>query len=270
VGTIGFAQQYSVESMPAWRKLDQLRLRSSRFAASAETPRQTLFISGDNVFAQAATGGGWATTIYLTNLGSTRQNGYLDFWTPTGDTWSFPSVQGRGDRITLSIAAGSTIIIESDDRGSLEQGWISLTRETAEGTNLVGAAVFRQRVPGRPDFEATVPLTSYFDRRVVMLFDNTAGFTTAGALVNTSLAPMSVPCTVRDVNGQNLETVNITIPDFGQAVFVFPDRFPASRNIRGSVICAAPTADLSALGLRFNSAGAFTSFPPMANLTMRQ
>jgi hypothetical protein len=270
VPLIGLGQQVTIDSKPAWLKLNQFALRSDHAASAPGEPRPTLFIAGDNVFSQLATGGGWATTIFLTNLGNTRQSGDLDFWTPTGGLWSFPGRTGRGDRFSVTLEPGATAIIESDDTGQLQQGWASLTRNTPEGTNLVGAAVFRQRVAGRPDFEASVPLTSYFDRRVVLLFDNTSGFVTAAAMVNSSQSALSLTCTVRDSGGRTLESVLVPVPSFGQAVFTFPDRFPQSRNLRGSVLCSAPSDDLSALVLRFNPGGAFSYFPIMVNLTMRQ
>lgn len=265
----GFAQQVSVESVPAWLKTEQLALRqaNSAQARQAEQPASTI-LPGDVVFSQIATGSGWATTIYVTNLSSISQTGYLDFWTPTGELWNFPSRIGRGDRITITLGPGATTVIESDDSVALQQGWASLTTSSPEVVSLAGAAVFRQRVAGRPDFEATVPLTSWIHKDVVLLYDNSGGFVTTAALVNSATSSMTVPCSVRDGAGQTLEAANVIVPAFGQVAFTFPDRFVRSRGIRGSVICRAPSNDLSALTLRFHPMGSFTFFPIMVNLEM--
>ncbi|MCC6342568.1 MAG: hypothetical protein IT166_10230 [Bryobacterales bacterium] len=83
----------------------------------------------------------------------------------------------RGMNITLGTA-GSVTFETTGTSAALSQGWALLSQSTND--TVGGLAVFCQSVPGRPDFEAVVPIVNQFDNHFVLLFDNTA-FTTATA-----------------------------------------------------------------------------------------
>jgi hypothetical protein len=57
-----------------------------------------------------------------------------------------------------------------------------------------------------------------------------------------------------------LATETMTLASFAQPAFVLPTRFPATVNRRGTIAFSTSARGLSGLGLRFNPAGAFTSF----------
>ncbi|MBA3973674.1 MAG: hypothetical protein C0504_05565 [Candidatus Solibacter sp.] len=116
--------------------------------------------------------------------------------------------------------------------------------------------------PGRPDFEALVPLSSYDDTVFFMPFDNLEDFVTSMALLNpgTNLTT-DVTATVFDGNGNQLATSVISLAPGNQTAFAIPDRFPSTRNCVGSIMFRGSTTRLSALGFRFNAGGAFATIP---------
>jgi len=123
-----------------------------------------------------------------------------------------------------------------------------------------GLAIFRQRVSGRPDFEAASPLVGNIGSRFLLPFDNTQAFITGIALVNPSDRQVNVQVSIRDENGVVLATPFVLLPAFGQTAFALPDRFSAAANRRGVIEVSCATG-VSGLGLRFNPSGAFTSLP---------
>ncbi len=95
-------------------------------------------------------------------------------------------------------------------------------------------------------------------------FDNTQGFATAVALVNpntTQAATISV--TLRDETGAQISTETLNVAPHAHEAFFLPDRFRSVRNRRGVGEFSSTRVPVSAMGLRFNDSGAFTSFPTL-------
>ncbi|MDX2179423.1 MAG: hypothetical protein SFV18_07515 [Bryobacteraceae bacterium] len=253
------------------------RLKYERAFAGAnvkDPAARIYFFPDDAAFPQVAIGGGWTTTFYITNLGTATETADLDFWTGSGGLWQ-ASFQGtRADRISLRIGPGQTAVLQSDNPSTLETGWATLFNDNSSSANVVGVAVFRQRVTGRPDFEAGVPLTGLFDRRFVLQFDNTQGYVTSVALAagvtSVSTTSTAVSVTVRDENGNTLATHALSLPAFGHTAFALSDRFPSTANRRGSIVFTSSTDSLSALGLRFTPGGAFTTMPILTNAALQR
>lgn len=63
-----------------------------------------------------------------------------------------------------------------------------------------GVGIFRQRIPGRPDFEASVPLTRG-ERNFTIPFDNRSSFSTGIALVNLDTVQQTISVVVRTALG---------------------------------------------------------------------
>jgi hypothetical protein len=232
-------------------------------------PRNVVCI-GDIVFPQVVAGGGWSTTVILTNLSSVSEGYTLLFWTDDGATWRAPIVgQGRVDRLAGTLRPRQCVTYETDTSPSLEQGWAIILPATITSARIGGLAVFRQRVAGRPDFEAVVPISSAFDKRFVLLFDNAAGFSTGVALTNADPSnPISVTAAFQDEAAGLITEQTITLPAMGHTAFSLPDRFPITASKRGSVAFQSSGRTLSGLGLRFNPSGAFTSFHGLSTVEM--
>ncbi len=128
-------------------------------------------------------------------------------------------------------------------------------------------AVFRQSVPGRPDFEAVVPIVSRFDDRAVLMFDNTNGFITAAAFANPNPSVAPIQFTVRSENAAILERKTITLDPYTHTAGSIPGTFASTVGRRGSIEFSVPSGfGVGALGLRFNPGGAFTSFHVLSNI----
>jgi hypothetical protein len=137
-------------------------------------PKVVVF-AGDRVFPQVVDGGGWKTSFFLVNLENHPVTFQILFFDDFGDDM-FVSVGNLGSVRQVSVTldtAGSTEFETTGFGSSLQQGWALLSQATND--TVGGMAIFRQRVSGRPDQEATVPIVSQFDSHFVLLFDNTVG-----------------------------------------------------------------------------------------------
>jgi hypothetical protein len=183
-----------------------------------------------------------------------------DMFVSVGDLGSVRQVS-----VTLDTA-GSTEFETSGFGSSLQQGWALLSQSTND--TIGGMAIFRQRVFGRPDQEATVPIVSQFDSHFVLLFDNTAGFVTGIAVANPTLNSVSIPVTIRDQSGQIIDTRFIRLGSYNHAAFNLPDQWPSTAGRRGAIEFQTSGFGVAALGLRA-SAAAFTSFNVLENINWR-
>ncbi|MFN0101562.1 MAG: hypothetical protein ACKV2U_05660 [Bryobacteraceae bacterium] len=244
-----------------FRMITSYGTKSSAYRAKGSGAREVTVFSGDDVLPQMANGDGWRTQIFLVNLATVRLPFIVDFWKGDGSPWQVAiGGVGTGDQITGSLAPGATAVFETTGQGSLVQGWAELTYDFKIG-KIGGFGVFRQSVAGRPDFEAVVPLSSLFDKVIVLPYDNTAGFSTGVACVNGGpSSPATITATFRDETGTTYATETIQLPQSGHTAFAMAARFPTTQGRRGTVLFRSSTDFLSVMGLRFNPGGSFTSF----------
>lgn len=247
-------------------------VRTPNFPMSRGLPvkPQTLVFSTDRILPHLAVGGGWETTIVLVNMSDREVQFNQPFYDPTGKPWTVTTkMLPGGEPVKTSVASGriaiggSLHILLSEPAGPVQTGWSMINYDTS-ASRLGGYAVFRQRVQGRPDFEALVPLSSYDDSVFYMPFDNLDGATTAMAILNpaTNLS-VSLEILLVDTGGKTLGSYSLNLAPGAQESFVLADRFPATRGRLGTVKIEGSTNRLSALGFRFNSGGAFSTIPIM-------
>ncbi|MCC7154567.1 MAG: hypothetical protein IT161_08335 [Bryobacterales bacterium] len=222
--------------------------------------------TGDVVLPQVVDGANWQTTLIFVNLRSTPNKFSLWLFTDNGGDMflDIPGI-GRTDAVSITLPPNMSVTIETPGTaGSLNQGWAYLFSE--ESSIEIGSlTVFRQRVAGRPDFEASVPSVSEFDNRFLLAYDNTKGFTTAMAIANSDTSPISVSATIRDEDDHILGNETFTIGKLSKLTFTLPSRWSSTSNRRGVVEFRATGYGASAVGLRFNPGGAFTSFHTLSN-----
>jgi hypothetical protein len=125
---------------------------------------------------------------------------------------------------------------------------------------LSGYTIFRFRQPGPVDSEGTAAFDASTASSVALPYDNTNGLRTGVALANESSSAATITATLRDQNGAQLATTQLSLPAFGHSSFFVDELFAASRNQLG-VIQFQSAGALSAVGLRFSPAGTFTSIP---------
>ena len=226
--------------------------------------------------AQLASAGYWTTTITLVNTGSSPAQARLNFFDDNGNPLALPLTfpsSSSGGAIPLVILLASTLdrtvnpgaklVIQTTGPNSSPTlvGWAQLLTNGAIG----GFAVFSQAI-GNANQEAEVPLENRNAGGYVVPFDNTNGAATGIALANISAQAANTTVTIRDDTGAVILTDTLTLPAMGHTSFNLTDRYASITAQRsGTLEFRTPTAgQISVLGLRFNSTGAFTTIPAIA------
>lgn len=214
-------------------------------------------------------GGTWTTSIIITNLGNTPAPYRINFYNNDGAPQAF-SIVGRGTASTFNgniPVNGSTILTTVGSTSSpLIQGWAQL--DDSNSSDDVGLmAIFRQRVPGRADYEASVPASTPVDYNSVIPFDNMPDsgqqYVSGFAILNPqSAADSSIPIDFYDEAGNRLGGETILLGPRKKLVFVATDRWPVLAGKRGTIKFALGSYGLSLLGFRFGPA-AFTTLTVM-------
>ena len=235
------------------------------FSPQSES-RQAAVFAGDNVLPQLVDGAGWQTTFTFANVDTKTVSFEVYFISSNGDDLLIPIVGlGNTPGVSVTLPPTETITLETvGTKSNLSQGYAYIIRGDYRDA-LAGLAVFRQRVPGRPDFEAVVPLVSEFDKRFVLLYDNSGGFATSMAIANPSLDQIDVGVTIRDEDAGVLATDRISLGVLMHQAFALAAKWPVTANRRGIIEFRSTGWGASVLGLRFNPGGAFTSFHVMSN-----
>src|SRR5579862_58842 len=211
------------------------------------------------VIPQVADGGGWATTIVLTNTSATVQTVALSFNKSVGAGATAPWTPPFKETVTLSsinLPAGATLFLHTPGTaGSLTQGWGQLSA----AAGVVGYAIFTSHAPGNPAQDATAPAVAATSR-ILVPFDNTSHLITAAALVNPNATQETVSVNIRTSDG-TVTTGSANMPANGQQTFLMPTQFPATAGKSGLAEFYTNTGTISAIALRANPSGAFTTAP---------
>jgi hypothetical protein len=244
--------------------LNQRFLAERDSSRSKSDKKDIVVFVGDRVIPQFVDGAGWKTTITLINLENNLVAFQVLFFQDNGTDLYVPIAgQGlvRGMNITLG-GAGSVTFETTDTLPQLAQGWALISQTTRD--TIGGLAIFRQRIPGRTDQEAVVPIVNQFSSHFVQLFDNTE-FTTAIALANPTPGAIIIPISIRNENGQIIDQRTIALGAYGHTAFALPAAWSTTAGRRGAIEFLTSGFGVAALGLRFNGP-AFTSFHVLENL----
>ena len=247
--------------------LNQQFLARKVAANPKSTAQNVVVFAGDRVIPQFVDGGGWKTSVTTVNLESHPVSFSVLFFNDDGTDLFVPIVgQGvvRGMDISLNTA-GSLTFETAGNASRLAQGWALISQSTNDSVGAL--AVFRQRVPGRPDQEAVVPVVNQFDGHFVLLFDNTF-FTTAIAVANPTLQSVVIPVNIRNESGLIIDQRTMSLGAYSHNAFALQDPWPSTAGRRGTVEFVASGFGVGALGLRFSEI-AFTSFHVLENINWR-
>ena len=221
----------------------------------------------EEVFPHIAVGGVWSTELTFVNLGSEPAAFPLRFFKPDGSPWPVQVGTGSpGSVFVITTQPGVASMISLQPKGpEIETGWAEIEQPTS--TSIGGHAVFSDQTPGRPVFEAIVPLARWNDTDFLMPFDNTAGNVTCMALANPSGSTgTSLSLEFTSVQGTVLAATTRDLEKKHQQSFCLPQEFPSTAGQSGSLRVAGSASRLSALGFRFRPGGAFTTFFTMSGL----
>jgi hypothetical protein len=240
----------------------------ARSPAAVKNPQRDIAVfTGDTVIPQFVDGGGWKTTVTTTNLESFTVHFVVLFFNDDGSDLTIRIIgQGnvRGVDIVLGSAQSSTFETAGDAQ-FLAQGWATIRKDNS-GDSIGGFAIFRQRVSGRQDSEAVVPIVSQFDSHFVLLYDNSAGYVTGMAIANPTSSSVVVPINIRNESGQVIDRRTESLGPFEHTAFAISDFWPSTSGLRGSIEFITSGFGVGVLGLRFNPGGAFTSFHVLSNI----
>ncbi len=229
-------------------------------------------MNSDTVFPHLATGGGWETVIVMVNMSNETVTYSTYFNNQQGGPMNITFREYPGGNVVTTNAIRSTLSPGAsfnfalfDATPATQVGWARVENQTPN-SRLGGYAVFRQRIAGRADFEALVPLSSYEDHRFFLPVDEIQGFVTAMAICNPGgNLVTSVTLQMLGLDGREIARKTVAIGPGEQRAFAIASEFPEIRNRLGTLYVQGSTNRLSAIGLRFNTAGgdSFSSVPIM-------
>jgi hypothetical protein len=228
------------------------------FTAGLTQAQQVLIIP------QIADGGGFQTEFVMNN--TTAAVGTVSFTcqqdTTAGATtaWSLPILESVNLQNIPLPAAGTVFLHTPGTATALSEGWCQLN--ASQGVNAY--ALFTQFVPGRPNQYGTAPAAPSASR-ILVPFDNTAGFVTSVAIANTTGTAELVSVSTQTDAGMIAQQTAVMLPANGQLAFTIPSQFGASlNNERGVAEFSTTTGNIAILALAFNSSGSFTASPVYA------
>jgi hypothetical protein len=212
------------------------------------------------VIPQIADGGGWQTTLVLTNTNTLATTASLSFFRESGgvstQSWDLTFLEVSSTQ-NLPLPSGGTLFLHTPGAASATTaGWAQLQASSA----VAVYAIFTQRVSGRPDQDGTVPAAASATR-VLVPFDNTNGFVTSIAIANPGATSDLISVGLQPSSGAVSQLSPIALPAQGHTAFQLPQQFSATGGQSGLLEFYCASGSFSVLALRFNPTGAFTTAP---------
>ena len=210
------------------------------------------------VISQVADGGGWSSTLVLTNTTTNDTFASLTFYMDTSagatTSWTPTFIEG-GNTEALAIPAGSSIFLHTTGTAAaVSQGWAQLA-----GQGVVGYVIYTH-ASGQSKQDATAPAVTAASR-ILVPFDNTSGLSTAFAIVNPNPEPLSISVNFKTKSG-TVTTDNVpSLPQQGQLAFLMPNQFPDTAGQAGLAEFYSSSGNFTMIALRANPTGAFTALP---------
>jgi hypothetical protein len=212
------------------------------------------------IIPQIADGGGWQTTLVVINTTTNTASASFSFFQDTSggqtQSWDVPFVEGSIAQ-NLTLPGGATIFLHTPDTSVvIAQGWGQL--QASPG--VVSYAIFSKEAAG-VEQDATAPGETS-SAGVLVPYDNTAGLSSAVALVNPTLKAETVTVTFFTDAGTIFTATLPSLPAMGHMSFVLPSQFQTIASTRGlAEFYTSGGGSLSMVSLRANPTGAFTSAP---------
>ena len=235
-------------------------------------------VTGDtNVLPQIADGGGFVTTLIITNPTGAPLSCRITFWQDNGTLWPI-SLNGAtaASSYTIVVPGHSSQFLSTPGTGPSVAGWALATNVL----NLGVTAAFRLQLPGIPESEATVvgvDPTAGFG----MPFDETTGFDTGFGIANVSDKDTVIEYFYfYDSTGKLIysDSSHLLGPHQHDS-FLFSAHYGSTPIMgqRGEVRVyygvqgtpTAPIVGLTGMGLRINPGGTFTSLQTFSAATQQ-
>jgi hypothetical protein len=220
-------------------------------------------------FPQVAVGGGWMTTIFITNtmtnspgtvtISFTRSDGTpfkVDWFDEMGN-----NLTNGNNVIAVPLGAGETRKFVSVGDSSLATGFATVTTNSSA---LLANAMFTQLDnSGNPLGEAGVPMAIPLMKQTIFV-DTTNGFRTGLAVANPNNLFLQVHFQLLSDTGQPVASTAANVGPYQQMAIFADQLFEGIPAMVGQVQVWS-TSPLTTVGLRFNPTGLpFTTLAPLA------
>jgi hypothetical protein len=205
-------------------------------------------------------GGGWQSTIVLTNSSTATATATLIFHSATsgGSTqpWT-PTFLETSSTSGLALISGSSMFLHTPGTAAtLTQGWAEVDADAG----IVAYTIFTNRVPGHQDQDSTAPAVNATNR-ILVPYDDADGFVSAIAIVNPTATPQTVSVGFQTTDGLIATDALPTLPAMGQMTFVLSQQFPEILGHLGLAEFYSATGNLSMIAFRFNPTQSSASMP---------
>jgi len=201
-------------------------------------------------FPQLADGGGYTTTVILTNPSAATQAGTISIFDDAGNALSVRPVGGDiGSSFSYSIPAAGTFVFRTDGSPeSVRVGWARVTPNSGS-TAPAGAGVFSYSPGGMLVTESGIPSTAPATRARIYI-DRSKGHDTGIAISNPGSSAIAVTMQAYQTNGTSAGSGPAVIdlaPNGHRAAFAgqlisgLPDGFTGIADLTSSVPFAALT-----------------------------
>jgi hypothetical protein len=205
-------------------------------------------------------GGGWQSTIVLTNSSASAASVSLIFHQDTSNGGSLPwnpPLLEVSSTTGMVMPPGSVIYLHtSGTAAGLTEGWAEMDADAG----VMGYVVFTNRIAGHQDDEGTAPAVAATNR-ILVPYDDSNGFVTAIAIVNPTSADQNISVGFRTVDGLVAVSNLPTVKAMAHTAFVLSQTFPVIAGHRGLAEFYSATGNISMIGFRFNPTQSFTAAP---------
>lgn len=256
-------------------------------APAAAGDRRITVGMGDQEIPLLVDGGGWKTSILLTNLSPLPAPYRVLLWTdepPTGSPEGFP-VEGRGIVQSVTGVLGPNQSAEIATPGQAAEPRMGEAHvftyapdsdpltATPTPNRLGGLVTYRLRAPGSPDSRASIPLGTHDSSPATVFFDNRDG-RSAAVVISLPLGnhsiypPFGLPVSLKAwaPTGELLLESTIKRQTPGKFAFSLTDRFPELRGKRGVLRVEPEEGFASMLLLQFGAGGGLSVGHPMTQI----
>ncbi len=205
-------------------------------------------------------GGGWQSTIVLTNSTAVPAPATLIFHSDTqgGGTqpWTPPFLEVSSTS-GMTLTGGSSLYVHTrGTAAALSQGWAELNASAG----IMAYVIFTNRVAGRQDQDATAQAVTASNRSLVP-YDDASGFATAIAVVNPTSSPLTISVGFRTtIGGVSLGTLP-PVPPQGHMTFALAQQFPVIAGHEGLAEFYSASGNFTMIALRFNPTNSSTAAP---------
>jgi hypothetical protein len=203
--------------------------------------------------------GGFTSTFYLVNTGSTPSSFTLSFFGQNGSPMNVPlSLPQSGtalstSALTQTLAAGQMLEVATQAQDALVN--TSGSAQLTTNGKVSGFEIFRWDTYGQ---EASVPLETRTSGSFVLVFDNTGGLNTGVALANVGASAASITANIYGDQGNLLQVATINLAGRTQELFMLPDAskgYPITAGKRGMVqFVVPPSGPIAVIGIRTSGA----------------